>query len=82
MGEIGMKRTRLQRGVLVTLMSCTAVLGLQVSAAHSSRQSPGPGMHALRHLAIQELAALPLRFEPNRGQAPATIRFGARLLGW
>jgi len=77
-----MKRTRLQRGVLVTLMSCTAVLGLQVSAAHSSRQSPGPGMHALRHLAIQELAALPLRFEPNRGQAPATIRFIGRGAGY
>lgn len=39
-------------------------------------------MRALRHLAIQELAAFPLRFELNRGQAPATVRFIGRGAGY
>jgi len=77
-----MKRTRLQRAVLVTLMSCTAVLGLAVSPAHSSEHSSGQGMHGLRQRAAQRIAALPLSFEPNRGQVNRKVRFLARGSGY
>ncbi len=63
-------------------MSCIAVLGLHASAAHSSGHRLGEGSHALRQLAIQHLGALPVRFEPNRGQATGTVRFIGRGAGY
>ena len=77
-----MTRTRLQRAVLVTLMSCSAVLGLGMSSVHSSEHASSQGMHALRQRAVQRLAALPLRFEPNRGQMNRQVRFLARGSGY
>lgn len=39
-------------------------------------------MHGLRQRAAQRLAALPLRFEPNRGQVNRQVRFLARGSGY
>jgi len=77
-----MTRTRLLSWVVIPVMSCIAVLGLGGVPAHSSGHRLGDRNHALRQLAIQHLVALPVRFEPNRGQAPGTVRFIGRGAGY
>src|SRR5579864_6371413 len=81
------ERTRHQRsaGRLTRLAAATA-LAIPLSlagathggAVHAQPSTRHPLAHAVRHIAANALATLPLRFEPNMGQVGRGVDFVAR----